>query len=74
MLHLIFCRMDSKGIVPEYMFLLLLESSLFWWSAEENEKLLQFWETYILIMETLEENQVRVLNCSLYVICYFWHL
>uniref|UniRef100_A0A663FCM7 tRNA (guanosine(18)-2'-O)-methyltransferase TARBP1 n=1 Tax=Aquila chrysaetos chrysaetos TaxID=223781 RepID=A0A663FCM7_AQUCH len=34
------------------------ESSLFWWSAEKNEKLLQFWETYILIMETLEGNQV----------------
>ncbi|OXB74989.1 UNVERIFIED_CONTAM: hypothetical protein H355_011785 [Colinus virginianus] len=35
------------------------EPSLFWWSAEENDKLLQFWETYILIMETLEGNQVR---------------
>ncbi|KAF4793430.1 hypothetical protein TURU_111996 [Turdus rufiventris] len=33
------------------------ESSLFWWSAEKNEQLLQFWETYILIMETLEGNQ-----------------
>uniref|UniRef100_A0A803XPA0 tRNA (guanosine(18)-2'-O)-methyltransferase TARBP1 n=1 Tax=Meleagris gallopavo TaxID=9103 RepID=A0A803XPA0_MELGA len=44
------------------MFLLLLESSLFWWSAEENEKLLQFWETYILIMETLEGNQIHVIK------------
>ncbi|RMC12750.1 hypothetical protein DUI87_10275 [Hirundo rustica rustica] len=33
------------------------ESSLFWWSAEKNEQLLRFWETYILIMETLEGNQ-----------------
>ncbi|KAJ7416591.1 putative methyltransferase TARBP1 isoform X3 [Willisornis vidua] len=33
------------------------KSSLFWWSAEKNEQLLQFWETYILIMETLEGNQ-----------------
>uniref|UniRef100_A0A803YLY5 tRNA (guanosine(18)-2'-O)-methyltransferase TARBP1 n=1 Tax=Meleagris gallopavo TaxID=9103 RepID=A0A803YLY5_MELGA len=38
------------------------ESSLFWWSAEENEKLLQFWETYILIMETLEGNQIHVIK------------
>uniref|UniRef100_A0A669NZX9 tRNA (guanosine(18)-2'-O)-methyltransferase TARBP1 n=1 Tax=Phasianus colchicus TaxID=9054 RepID=A0A669NZX9_PHACC len=35
---------------------------LFWWSAEENEKLLQFWETYILIMETLEGNQIHVIK------------
>lgn len=38
-----------------------LEPSLFWWSAEENEKLVQFWENFILIMETLEGNQVRAL-------------
>uniref|UniRef100_A0A8V0XVE4 tRNA (guanosine(18)-2'-O)-methyltransferase TARBP1 n=1 Tax=Gallus gallus TaxID=9031 RepID=A0A8V0XVE4_CHICK len=38
------------------------EGPLFWWSAEENEKLLQFWETYILIMETLEENQIHVIK------------
>ncbi|XP_042673501.1 probable methyltransferase TARBP1 [Centrocercus urophasianus] len=38
------------------------ESSLFWWSAEEDEKLLQFWETYILIMETLEGNQIHVIK------------
>lgn len=36
------------------------EPSLFWWSAEENEALLRFWETYILVLETLEGNQVRV--------------
>uniref|UniRef100_A0A663MWZ8 tRNA (guanosine(18)-2'-O)-methyltransferase TARBP1 n=1 Tax=Athene cunicularia TaxID=194338 RepID=A0A663MWZ8_ATHCN len=41
---------------------LLLEPSLFWWSAEKNEKLLQFWETYILIMETLEGNQIHVIK------------
>ncbi|XP_062497890.1 probable methyltransferase TARBP1 [Pezoporus occidentalis] len=38
------------------------DSSLFWWSAEENEKLLQFWETYILVMETLEGNQIHVIK------------
>ncbi|KAM9564222.1 putative methyltransferase TARBP1 [Guaruba guarouba] len=38
------------------------ESSLFWWSAEESEKLLQFWETYILVMETLEGNQIHVIK------------
>uniref|UniRef100_U3KGK6 tRNA (guanosine(18)-2'-O)-methyltransferase TARBP1 n=1 Tax=Ficedula albicollis TaxID=59894 RepID=U3KGK6_FICAL len=38
------------------------ECSLFWWSAEKNEQLLQFWETYILIMETLEGNQVGALR------------
>uniref|UniRef100_A0A8C5IYW9 tRNA (guanosine(18)-2'-O)-methyltransferase TARBP1 n=1 Tax=Junco hyemalis TaxID=40217 RepID=A0A8C5IYW9_JUNHY len=38
------------------------EPSLFWWSAEKNEQLLQFWETYILIMETLEGNQVGALR------------
>uniref|UniRef100_A0A8C6K2A1 tRNA (guanosine(18)-2'-O)-methyltransferase TARBP1 n=1 Tax=Melopsittacus undulatus TaxID=13146 RepID=A0A8C6K2A1_MELUD len=37
-------------------------SSLFWWSAGENEKLLQFWETYILVMETLEGNQIHVIK------------
>ncbi|NXC46992.1 TARB1 methyltransferase, partial [Penelope pileata] len=38
------------------------ELSLFWWSAEENEKLLQFWEAFILIMETLEGNQIHVIK------------
>ncbi|XP_027754099.1 probable methyltransferase TARBP1 isoform X1 [Empidonax traillii] len=38
------------------------EPSLFWWSAEKNEQLLQFWETYILIMETLEGNQIHVIK------------
>uniref|UniRef100_A0A8U8BW63 tRNA (guanosine(18)-2'-O)-methyltransferase TARBP1 n=1 Tax=Geospiza parvula TaxID=87175 RepID=A0A8U8BW63_GEOPR len=38
------------------------EPTLFWWSAEKNEELLQFWETYILIMETLEGNQVGALR------------
>ncbi|XP_014379351.1 probable methyltransferase TARBP1 isoform X1 [Alligator sinensis] len=39
-----------------------LEPSLFWWSAEENEKLVQFWENFILIMETLEGNQIHVIK------------
>ncbi|NXX92110.1 TARB1 methyltransferase, partial [Centropus bengalensis] len=38
------------------------ELSLFWWCAEESEKLTQFWETYILIMETLEGNQIHVIK------------
>ncbi|NWH72728.1 TARB1 methyltransferase, partial [Piaya cayana] len=38
------------------------ELSLFWWCAEEKEKLVQFWETYILIMETLEGNQIHVIK------------
>ncbi|KAM9382300.1 LOW QUALITY PROTEIN: putative methyltransferase TARBP1 [Phaethornis superciliosus] len=38
------------------------EASLFWWCGEKNEKLLQFWETYILIMETLEGNQIHVIK------------
>ncbi|NXJ08323.1 TARB1 methyltransferase, partial [Odontophorus gujanensis] len=56
------CGVDAGGAVPQCMFLLLLEPSLFWWSAEENDKLLQFWETYILIMETLEGNQIHVIK------------
>uniref|UniRef100_A0A8D2LTR2 tRNA (guanosine(18)-2'-O)-methyltransferase TARBP1 n=1 Tax=Varanus komodoensis TaxID=61221 RepID=A0A8D2LTR2_VARKO len=32
---------------------------LFWWCAEQNEQLTHFWENYILIMETLEGNQVN---------------
>ncbi|XP_030053983.1 tRNA (guanosine(18)-2'-O)-methyltransferase TARBP1 [Microcaecilia unicolor] len=40
----------------------LHEPSLFWWSAEKNDELLQFWENYILIMETLEANQIHVIK------------
>ncbi|XP_006011684.1 probable methyltransferase TARBP1 [Latimeria chalumnae] len=36
--------------------------SLFWWSPEKNEILVNFWENYVLIMETLEENQVHVVR------------
>ncbi|XP_053918398.1 probable methyltransferase TARBP1 [Cuculus canorus] len=38
------------------------DPSLFWWCVEKNEKLVQFWETYILIMETLEGNQIHVIK------------
>ncbi|XP_074846250.1 tRNA (guanosine(18)-2'-O)-methyltransferase TARBP1 isoform X2 [Carettochelys insculpta] len=38
------------------------EPSLFWWSVEKNDKHLQFWENYILIMETLEGNQIHVIK------------
>ena len=34
--------------------------SLFWWSEKKKDELLKFWENYILIMETLEGNQVSV--------------
>ncbi|XP_069854217.1 probable methyltransferase TARBP1 isoform X1 [Dipodomys merriami] len=36
--------------------------SLFWWSEKKNDQLLKFWETYILIMETLEGNQIHVIK------------
>uniref|UniRef100_A0A8D0H7W7 tRNA (guanosine(18)-2'-O)-methyltransferase TARBP1 n=1 Tax=Sphenodon punctatus TaxID=8508 RepID=A0A8D0H7W7_SPHPU len=36
--------------------------NLFWWSVEKNEELLKFWENYILIMETLEGNQIHVIK------------
>uniref|UniRef100_A0A4W3JQ57 tRNA (guanosine(18)-2'-O)-methyltransferase TARBP1 n=1 Tax=Callorhinchus milii TaxID=7868 RepID=A0A4W3JQ57_CALMI len=36
----------------------LRDPCLFWWLAEKNKLLVQLWENYILIMETLEENQV----------------
>ncbi|XP_072436500.1 probable methyltransferase TARBP1 isoform X1 [Chiloscyllium punctatum] len=35
---------------------------LFWWSGEKSKQLFQLWENYILIMETLEENQVHVIR------------
>ncbi|XP_067391938.1 probable methyltransferase TARBP1 isoform X2 [Emydura macquarii macquarii] len=38
------------------------EPSLFWWSVEKNDKLLKFWDNYILIMETLEGNQIHVIK------------
>ncbi|MBN3289945.1 TARB1 methyltransferase, partial [Polypterus senegalus] len=41
---------ESKGI------------NLFWWSPEKNKVLLQFWEDYILILETLDENQIHVVK------------
>ncbi|XP_028676030.2 LOW QUALITY PROTEIN: probable methyltransferase TARBP1 [Erpetoichthys calabaricus] len=41
---------ESKGI------------NLFWWSLEKNKVLLQFWEDYILILETLDENQIHVVK------------
>uniref|UniRef100_A0ABM5FVK7 Probable methyltransferase TARBP1 n=1 Tax=Pogona vitticeps TaxID=103695 RepID=A0ABM5FVK7_9SAUR len=35
---------------------------LFWWCADKNNQLTQFWENYILIMETLEGNQIHVIK------------
>ncbi|XP_043943041.1 probable methyltransferase TARBP1 [Protopterus annectens] len=37
-------------------------SCLFWWSSENTVKLLHFWENFILILETVEENQVHVIK------------
>uniref|UniRef100_A0A8C6W604 TAR RNA binding protein 1 n=1 Tax=Nannospalax galili TaxID=1026970 RepID=A0A8C6W604_NANGA len=36
--------------------------TLFWWSEKKKEELLKFWENYILIMETLEGNQIHVIK------------
>ncbi|XP_070590074.1 LOW QUALITY PROTEIN: probable methyltransferase TARBP1 [Erythrolamprus reginae] len=36
--------------------------SLFWWCAEKKDQFAQFWENYILIMETLEGNQIHVIK------------
>ncbi|XP_064344707.1 probable methyltransferase TARBP1 [Camelus dromedarius] len=36
--------------------------SLCWWSEKEKDELLKFWENYILIMETLEGNQIHVIK------------
>ncbi|KAM9001948.1 putative methyltransferase TARBP1 isoform 2-T2 [Sarcophilus harrisii] len=38
------------------------EPSLFWWLDKKKEELLKFWENYILIMETLEGNQIHVIK------------
>ncbi|XP_067844711.1 probable methyltransferase TARBP1 isoform X2 [Heptranchias perlo] len=38
------------------------DSCIFWWSGEKNKQHVQLWENYILIMETLEENQVHVIR------------
>ncbi|GCB68596.1 hypothetical protein scyTo_0005329 [Scyliorhinus torazame] len=38
------------------------DTCLFWWSSEKGKQLIQLWENYILIMETLEENQVHVIR------------
>ncbi|RXM34959.1 putative methyltransferase TARBP1 [Acipenser ruthenus] len=34
--------------------------SLFWWSPERNRLIVDFWEDYMLIMETLDETQQMV--------------
>nr|XP_015218568.1 PREDICTED: probable methyltransferase TARBP1 [Lepisosteus oculatus] len=36
--------------------------SLFWWAPDQHQLLLGFWEDYILIMETLDENQIHVVR------------
>ncbi|XP_053768390.1 probable methyltransferase TARBP1 isoform X2 [Desmodus rotundus] len=36
--------------------------SLFWWSEKKKDELLKFWENYILILETLEGNQIHVIK------------
>ncbi|XP_061415511.1 probable methyltransferase TARBP1 isoform X2 [Lethenteron reissneri] len=35
---------------------------VFWWSAEAAPALLPVWESYILVLETLEENQLHVVK------------
>ncbi|XP_032167718.1 probable methyltransferase TARBP1 isoform X5 [Mustela erminea] len=36
--------------------------SLFWWCEKKKDELLKFWENYILILETLEGNQIHVIK------------
>lgn len=50
--------LKDRGNVSDFS--CLLGPCLFWWCAEENDQLIQFWENYILIMETLEGNQVNM--------------
>ncbi|MEE6475249.1 hypothetical protein FKM82_010669 [Ascaphus truei] len=38
------------------------EPALFFWSPQKNETLLQFWENFILVVETLEGNQIHVIK------------
>ncbi|XP_051935401.1 probable methyltransferase TARBP1 isoform X1 [Hippocampus zosterae] len=38
------------------------EEILFKWTTESSQMLRQFWEDYVLVMETLEENQVHVVR------------
>ncbi|XP_042636578.1 probable methyltransferase TARBP1 [Orycteropus afer afer] len=38
------------------------DPSLFWWYEKKKDELLKFWENYILIMETLEGNQIHVIK------------
>ncbi|XP_053316169.1 probable methyltransferase TARBP1 [Spea bombifrons] len=38
------------------------EPALFFWSADDNKILVEFWENFILIIETLEGNQIHVIK------------
>ncbi|XP_006868650.1 PREDICTED: probable methyltransferase TARBP1 [Chrysochloris asiatica] len=38
------------------------DPSLFWWHEKKKDELLKFWENYMLIMETLEGNQIHVIK------------
>ncbi|XP_023404919.2 probable methyltransferase TARBP1 isoform X1 [Loxodonta africana] len=38
------------------------DPSVFWWNEKKKDELLKFWENYILIMETLEGNQIHVIK------------
>ncbi|KAG8516600.1 putative methyltransferase TARBP1, partial [Galemys pyrenaicus] len=44
------------------LFKIISGPSLFWWSEKKKDELLKFWENYILIMETLEGNQIHVIK------------
>ncbi|KAM6218336.1 LOW QUALITY PROTEIN: putative methyltransferase TARBP1 [Rhynchocyon petersi] len=46
------CACDPQGQEP----------IVFWWCEKKKDELLTFWEDYILIMETLEANQIHVVK------------
>uniref|UniRef100_A0A2K6MVM6 tRNA (guanosine(18)-2'-O)-methyltransferase TARBP1 n=1 Tax=Rhinopithecus bieti TaxID=61621 RepID=A0A2K6MVM6_RHIBE len=49
--------------------------SLFWWSEKKKDELLKFWENYILIMETLEGNQVSMfISTGCWLFHPSWHM
>ncbi|XP_069786930.1 probable methyltransferase TARBP1 isoform X2 [Narcine bancroftii] len=54
------CRALDKDTALEYQ--REHDSCIFWWLGDKSKQLEQLWENYILIMETLEENQIHVVR------------
>ncbi|XP_019507342.1 PREDICTED: probable methyltransferase TARBP1 [Hipposideros armiger] len=55
-------RMKFAKGGTNFLFKIITGPSLFWWSEKKKDELLKFWENYILIMETLEGNQIHVIK------------